>query len=148
MLEGEVGPPADRTETELEARRRAHGNLILHCMCCGAPYRVRAGRRCACVTPPGMTTERWLSLAHVDCPNPIDGAAGKGNTRCRHHCGCTPEQRMQGRPKLFPTPAPGQHVDTFLKEQGLRDKNAPGPPPADEPPLEEPPADYDEELGF
>lgn len=137
-LEGEVGPP-ESGETELAKRRREHGNQILHCMCCGAPYRVRTGRRCVCATPPGMSSVKWLSLAHKDCPNPTDGAVGKGNTRCRNHCGCTPEQRAENRPKFFPTPAEGQHVDDFLKEQGLRDKNAPGP--------EDPPP-YDDDLGF
>lgn len=141
-LEGEIGPP-EAHESELARKRREHGNLILHCLCCGEPYRNRLGRRCVCRTPDGFTSVKWLAMGHKDCPNPL--AAGKGNTRCRNHCGCTPEQRNEIRPRFFPVPEPGQHVDAFLKEQGLRDANAPGPD--DEPRLEEP-TEIDDDLGF
>lgn len=146
-LDGEVGPREG--ETELAARRRVHGNLLLHCLCCGVPYRLRQGRRCECATPEGYTAAKWLSMAHIDCPNPAEEAVGKGKSRCAYHCRCPPEVKNQRRLPAagsFPVPEPGEHPHDFLIRQGLRDKDAPGPD--EEPPLEEPRESLEDEVGF
>lgn len=156
-LEGEIGPPVGGGETALQERRRVHGNLLLHCLCCGVPYRLRQGRRCECVTPQGMTSAKWLSMGHADCPNPAEEAVGKGKGRCAHHCRCPPEVKNQFRLPAsgsFPRPEPGEHPHDFLVRQGLRDADAPGPTctnsvqVVEEPPLEEPRESLEDEVGF
>ena len=137
-------PPVEG-ETELARRRREWGNVILHCACCGQPYRRRSGWRC-CAPPPGMRFDRWAAQWHRNC-------AGPNQNRCPQHCQHPLADR--GLPTtaagFFPMPAAGEHVKDWAVRTGLRDANAPDTPPdplGESEWVSEPSPEKDDDLGF
>lgn len=124
ILDGEIGPQPN--ENDYQRQKREHGNRIVHCPCCGNPYRIRTGWRC-CAPPAGMSVARWMGLWHRKCPKPMAHAKGHSEDKCPNHCTCTPAEKKLQPAGLLPQPREGEHVHDFAVRLGIRAAAAPGP---------------------